>query len=74
MENIDVKPLLEWIQENGEARAVDRVLMKAIPELLKFGIKIKSQDIENLSTVFIHNELFNKLVFIAESVVGKKYV
>ena len=72
MEN--VKPLLEWVHENGEAKAVDRVLMKSLPELLKFGVKIKSNEIANFSEISIPEELFYKLSQIAENVVGKKYV
>ncbi len=71
---INVKPLLEWVRQNGEAKAVERLLMKSLPELLKFGIKIKLNELENMSEIAIPEELFYKLSKIAEDIVGKKYV
>jgi hypothetical protein len=70
---IDIKPVFQWIHDNGEAKATQRVLMKSILSLKKFNIQFTNQAIENSEIIKIPKELYTILVSEAEKVVGQKY-
>ncbi len=70
---IDVKPLFQWVQSNGEAKAIQRVLIKSIIHIKRFNISLTAQTIEESASLEVPEELYSILLDEAEKVVGVKY-
>ncbi len=69
----DIKPLLEWAHSRGEAKIVDRVLLKLMPKILDSKMKISKEDIEKSSEYFVPEELYKHFVEITQQFVGEKF-
>jgi len=70
----DIKPILNWAVENGEAKIVDRISMKLLPHFLKHNLKL-TEDIINSSSVFkVPVELYDLVKSMAEELVSSSYV
>jgi uncharacterized protein YfeS len=70
----DIKPLFEWAVANGEAKIVDRILMKLMPQFLKEGHRVTSAKIEDLDSFEVSDELYSLVKEMAEEFVGDEYV
>lgn len=69
----DVGALFEWIRENGEVKAIDRVLLKVMLLLVRHKIVLTASMIERMETgPELPDEIVRALVKAAEEVVGRK--
>jgi hypothetical protein len=69
---LDVKGVFDWAKENGEVKAVDRILIKVMLLLIKNKITLTAASIEKMETgVALPEELSVAIVRAAEQVVGK---
>lgn len=71
--NNDAKELFLWVVKEGEAKAVDRILLKIMPTLIKEGIKVTAEDIKSMDSFLVNTELFETIKTVAEDVIGKSY-
>jgi hypothetical protein len=68
----DVKGIFDWAKENGEVKAVDRILIKVMLLLIKNRITLTAATIEKMETrMALPEELTAAIVRAAEEVVGK---
>jgi hypothetical protein len=68
----DIKPIFDWARENGEVKAVDRILVKVMLLLIKNKITLTAAAIERMETrMSLPEELISAIVRAAEEVVGK---
>lgn len=68
----DVKGVFDWAKENGEVKAVDRILIKVMLLLIKNKITLTAATIDRMETgVVLPEELSEAIVRAAEEVVGK---
>lgn len=70
---MDIKPLLKWVKENGEARAVERLLMKSMLSLISYNFKFSASEIENMEIAEVESELFEVLKIRAEEIIGMNF-
>jgi hypothetical protein len=70
----DIKPLMLWAKANGEAKIVDRILVKLLPELVKFRQELTADMLEHQSTVEVPAELYARIQSVAEALVGQQYL
>jgi hypothetical protein len=69
---VDVKAVFDWARENGEVKAVDRILIKVMLLLIKNKITLTAAAVEKMeSRLVLPEELFSAIVRAAEEVVGK---
>ena len=69
---VDVKAIFDWARENGEVKAVDRILVKVMLLLIKNKITLTAAAIEKMETrMALPEELLSAIVRAAEAVVGK---
>ena len=69
---VDVKAIFDWARENGEVKAVDRILIKIMLVLIKNKITLTAAAIEKMeSRMELPDELLRAIIVAAESVVGK---
>lgn len=74
MENkIDIKPLFSWAVNNGEAKIIDRILVKLMPELLKQNIKIDQNILNDKNSFLVNESIYNKIKDVTEQLVDKKF-
>ncbi|MEA1920331.1 MAG: hypothetical protein U9N52_10850 [Campylobacterota bacterium] len=71
--NIDIKPILNWAVAHGEARIIDRILMKLLPQFIKNGHKITESDIQNRDTFLVSQDLYDLVKKQAEELIGSSY-
>jgi hypothetical protein len=69
----NIKPIFDWAVANGEAKIVDRILIKLLPQFIKAGYKITENTIYESDTVEVSDELFNLVKDTAEEFVGSSY-
>lgn len=69
----DIKPVFNWAVANGEAKIIDRILMKLLPQLLKSGYKLTEETVTESKTLDVSEELFNSVKNLAEELVGSSY-
>ena len=68
----DVKAIFDWVRDNGEVKAVDRILIKVMLLLIKNKITLTAAAIEKMETrMDLPDELIRAIVAAAESVVGQ---
>ncbi len=70
----DIKPLLNWAKQHGDANIYDRILMKVMPQLLINDLKLTSQKIEASERIEVAQELYDLIAEKAQDLVGKSYV
>ena len=70
---MDIKPVLTWAVANGEAKIIDRISMKLLPEFIKNNYKITEQTINESKTLEVSAELYNLVKDVAEKLVGSSY-
>ncbi len=69
---VDVKAIFDWARDNGEVKAVDRILIKVMLLLIKNKITLTAAAIERMETrMALPEELLLAIVRAAEAVVGK---
>ncbi|MDD3608742.1 MAG: hypothetical protein PHI49_03180 [Halothiobacillaceae bacterium] len=69
----DAKPLFDWAQENGEARIVDRILIRLLPEMLRQEQRITAQMIEEQPSLAVSDTLYAQLLTVTQELVGQTY-
>lgn len=68
----DIKPIFDWARENGEVKAVDRILVKVMLLLIKNKITLTAATIARMETrMSLPEELTSAIVRAAEEVVGE---
>jgi hypothetical protein len=68
----DVKLIFDWSKENGEVKAVDRILIKVMLLLIKNKITLTATTIERMETrMALPEEVIVAIIRAAEEVVGK---
>ena len=69
---VDIKPIFDWARENGEVKAVDRILVKVMLLLIKNKITLTAATIQRMETgMSLPEELISAIVRAAEEVVRK---
>jgi hypothetical protein len=69
---LDIKGIFDWAKDNGEVKAVDRILIKVMLLLIKNKITLTAATIEKMETrMALPEELTAAIVRAAEEVVGK---
>ena len=69
---VDVKAIFDWARDNGEVKAVDRILVKVMLLLIKNKVTLTAAAIEKMETrMALPEELLSAIVRAAEAVVGK---
>jgi tRNA-dihydrouridine synthase len=69
----DIIPLITWAKANGEAKIVDRIFVKLLPELLQANQLITTEMIETESVIHVPEALYQRIQSVAESLVGQQY-
>ncbi len=69
----DIKPIFEWAIKNGEAKIVDRILVKLLPQLLKAHSNITAASVEESAVINVSAELYELVKKSAEELVGRSY-
>jgi hypothetical protein len=68
----DVKGVFDWAKDNGEVKAVDRILVKVMLLLIKNRITLTAATIAKMETrTALPEELNLAIIRAAEEVVGK---
>jgi hypothetical protein len=68
----DARTIFEWARENGEVKAVDRILIKVMLLLIKNKITLTAATVEKMETrLELPDDLLDAIRKAAESVVGK---
>lgn len=68
----DVKRIFDWAKDNGEVKAVDRILVKVMLLLIKNKITLTAATVAKMETrMALPEELVAAIVRAAEEVVGK---
>ena len=68
----DIKPIFDWARENGEVKAIDRILVKVMLLLIKNKITLTPTTIERMeSRLELPDEVTAAIRKAAESVVGR---
>lgn len=69
----NLKSVVIWAKQNGEAKIIDRILLKMLPQLLEENEKLTSEMIDQMDEIWIIEPLYNQFVAIAEELVGAHY-
>ena len=68
----DVKGVFDWAKDNGEVKAVDRILIKVMLLLIKNKVTLTAATIDKMETrMALPEELTAAIARAAEEVVGK---
>jgi len=70
---MNIKPILNWAVANGEAKIIDRILMKLLPQFIKEGHKITETIVNDLETIEVSEDLYSLVKKQAEELVGSSY-
>lgn len=70
---MDVKPIIDWAQANGEAKVVERLLVKLLPDLMEHDMQVTAQSFVESDTFDVPESLYKKIQTVAEELVGKDY-
>jgi hypothetical protein len=69
---LNVKPVFDWARDNGEVKAVDRILIKVMLLLIKNRITLTVATIEKMdSRIALPEEVVSAIIRAAEEVVGR---
>lgn len=71
---MDIKPVINWAQKNGEAKVVERLLVRVLPDLLEQNIQITAESLNNTHSFEVPDGLYRKFQMVAEELVGKEYI
>ncbi|HRF56011.1 MAG TPA: hypothetical protein PLV58_01310 [Campylobacterales bacterium] len=69
----DIKPIFEWAIKNGEAKIVDRILVKLLPQLLKAHSNITAADVKESAVINVSAELYELVKKSAEELIGSSF-
>lgn len=69
----NLKSVVQWAKQNGEAKIVDRVLLKMLPTLLEKNEKLTSDMLDQMDEVWVEDTLYDQFIAIAEELVGAHY-
>jgi hypothetical protein len=68
----DIKRVFEWARDNGEVKAVDRILVKVMLQLIKNRITLTAATINKMdSRTALPEDVVAAIVRAAEEVVGR---
>ena len=70
----NIKPIFIWAKERGDANIYDRIIMKALPQLVKTDLKLTSKMIEEEKSIEVDENLYNVILNITQELIGEKYV
>lgn len=76
----DVLQVFRWAHERGDANIIDRIIVRALPELLKSGIQLSAEDIAHSDSIMVSDDLYERIEVVAESLIeddtagGEKHV
>ncbi len=70
VENYDIKPILNWAQQNGEAKIIDRVLLRLLPVFIKNEMKMTDEMIESCNEILVKEEIYKLIKKTVEELVG----
>jgi hypothetical protein len=65
-----IKSVLDWAEENGEVKVVDRILVKVMMDLIKHKVVITAAS--NFDELEIPDELYQRIKNVAAEIVGKE--
>lgn len=69
----NLKAVVRWAKQNGEAKIIDRVLLKMLPKLLEKDEKLTSDMLDQQDEVWVEDILYDQFVAVAEELVGARY-
>lgn len=69
----DVKPVFVWAIGNGEAKIVDRILVRILPQLLKSNANITTSSIEESEAIEVAGDIYELVKQTAEELVGASF-
>lgn len=69
----NLKSVVGWAKQNGEAKIIDRVLLKMLPKLLEKDEKLTSDMLDQQDEVWVEDVIYDQFVAIAEELVGARY-
>lgn len=69
----NLKSVVRWAKQNGEAKIIDRVLLKMLPKLLEKDEKLTSDMLDQQDEVWVEDVIYDQFVAIAEELVGARY-
>lgn len=70
----DLKPLFIWCKKYGDANIYDRVIMKALPTLVKHDIKLTSTSIDEQTSILVNPEIYDCIKNITEELLAQKFI
>ena len=69
----DVKPLLLWAKAHGEAKIIDRILVRLLPELIKMNQELTADMLDHQNIIEIPLALYDRIQQETEALVGQQY-
>lgn len=70
----DVKNIFDWAKKYGEVKAVDRILVKVMIQLMRSKIILTSKQLDNMEeSLELPEALYDSIKIAAEAVVGKVF-
>lgn len=69
----NVLPIFIWAKAHGEAKIIDRILVKVLPQLIKNDCKITAHQIDSAQEIEVPVNLYEEIKQVAESLIGKEY-
>lgn len=69
----NVLPIFVWAKANGEAKIIDRILIKTLPELLKHDCKITANQIDTADEINVPINLYDEILHAAETLIGQSF-
>lgn len=69
----DIISLLKWAREHGEAKIIDRILIKLMPDFLHYNCPITAEELNTQEYFNVPASLYEKIQKSAEEIVGTSY-
>jgi len=69
----DVIPLFNWARQNGEAKVIDRILVKLMPEFIRHNCQITAEDISQKERLDVPSSLYINIKKSAEDIIGTAF-
>lgn len=69
----NLKSVVVWAKQNGEAKIIDRILLKMLPKLLEKDEKFTSEMLDQMAEIWVDKVLYDQFVAVAEELVGAGY-
>lgn len=66
----DAKHIFNCAVANGEAKIVDRILVRVLPELIKHNQRLTSERILQAETIEVSDELYDYIRSVAQELTG----